>query len=150
MDAPTADDIVEILRAAYPNWEALDDDMAWSQVEGEPLEWCGVFMAFAFQVNHWISSSDSESIRSALAIIDDLLAYSPPVPAGSPRSEAATSAKHNLYAAIWTCFVDTVANGPDQVRSAILPNVTGERVRAIFERELTTWEVGGVDPLGYW
>jgi hypothetical protein len=60
----------------------FDEDM--NRVTGTR---CGALMAFSSQFNEWVRAGKIEPIRRALALIDQMVADSPPVPVGTRPEE---------------------------------------------------------------
>lgn len=136
---PTALEIVEKLRTAFPGWATLDEDVAWSQLDQEPLSRCGVLMALSFEFHHWVAANDVGAISRALAVVDELLTTTQQLPPGSPSA----AYRENLYNDVVTCFLEGVVDDSESFRTSVLPNAAGAHVRVAIEREHERWTNNG-------
>jgi len=91
-------------------------------------------MAFSWQFNQWVRAGKAEPVRRALALIDQLLAGSTPVPAGTPPMAVGDWFHNSLLA----CFVENVVDRTPGFRSLVLPNL-GPAVREHLRIHAPYW-----------
>jgi hypothetical protein len=121
MSQPTGPELAQMLRRLFPemNGRSFDED-----VDSMSDSRCGALTAFSSQFNDWVRTGKIEPIRRALALIDQLLADSPPVPSET-RPDAVGDHFHNSLLA---CFVENVVTRTRECRSLVVPNL-GPAVR---------------------
>ena len=119
---PMNDSGLRSLRDRFPQ---IDDVLAADLRQTGIRSRCGVLTAFSSQFNDWVSEGRADPIRRALALIDQLLADSPPVPVGTHARDVGDQLHNSLLA----CFVENVMDTSPAFRSLVLPNL-GPAVRA--------------------
>jgi hypothetical protein len=121
MTEPSAVELAQQLRDLFPEMRIEDFD---KDLDSMPGSRCGTLTAFSSQFNNWVRDGKTELVRRALALIDEMVAESPPVPLGT-RAEAVGDQFHNSLLA---CFVENVVTKTEESRSRVLPNL-GPAVR---------------------
>jgi hypothetical protein len=124
----------EGLRSLRERFPDMNDEFAESLKKTGIYSRCGVLMAFSYQFNRWVREGKADPVRRALALIDQFLAESPPVPPGTRAGEVGDQFHNSLLA----CFVEDVMDTTPAFRSLVLPNL-GPAVRAHLEEYDPFW-----------
>ena len=122
------------LRSLRDRFPQIDDVLAADLRQTGIRSRCGVLMAFSSQFNDWVSEGRADPVRRALALIDQLLADSPPVPVGTHARDVGDQLHNSLLA----CFVENVMDTSPAFRSLVLPNL-GPAVRAHLKEHDPFW-----------
>jgi hypothetical protein len=131
----TGIELAQLLRQEFPQLDTstFDEDVASmvapdkSMSPPDPSR-CAVLIAFSHQFNDWVRQGSGDSVRSALELVDRLLAETPPVPAGTRPGEVGDQFHNSLLA----CFVEGVMDTSPEFQSLVLPNL-GPELRGHLE-----------------
>jgi len=124
----------EGLRSLRERFPDINDEFAERLKKTGIYSRCGVLMAFSYQFKQWVREGKADPVRRALALIDQFLSESPPVPPGTHALEVGDQFHNSLLA----CFVENVMDTTPAFRSLVLPNL-GPAVRAHLEEHDPVW-----------
>jgi hypothetical protein len=131
---PTGNELAGRLRELLPDELVVkfDADLrVFQPYEDDDFSVCGVLSAFSWSFDRCIAAGATDSIRSSLAVMDELLAIAAPKGVGIPL-------RHELYDAVITCFVENVLSTTKFGHPLVVANL-GPKVRELCERFRPEW-----------
>jgi len=119
---PTGAELAQSFRLRFPEMNLATFDVDVDSMTGSR---CGTLIAFSWQFREWVQRGNEEVIKRALALVDQLLSESPPVPSGTHALAVGDQFHNSLLA----CFVENIVDRTKEFRALVLSNL-GPEVRS--------------------